>query len=149
MSDSVFAPELSGLEQLRAAFFGKEEFTGIGGTLGMRPVLVEEGRMVFEGVPDKRVYNPIGTVSGGYAATMLDSAMACAVNSRLAAGQACTTLEFKIAFHRPMTTQSGPVRAEGVVVSLGRRAAFAEGKLTDKDGKLCASATSTLIVYPR
>jgi uncharacterized protein (TIGR00369 family) len=80
---------------------------------------------------------------------MLDSALGCAVHSKLEAGQAYTTLELKIAYHRALTKTSGPVRAEGTVVSIGRRAAFAEGRLTDNQGRLCASATSTLLVYDR
>ncbi len=84
---------------------------------------------------------------GGYAATLLDSAMGCAVHSRLKAGQGYTTLELKVAYHKAMTDQSGPVRAEGRVISLGRRAAFAEGKLFNKDGALCATATTTCLVY--
>jgi uncharacterized protein (TIGR00369 family) len=139
---------LTGLEDLRRRFFGEGEdrFTGIGKTLDFRPVLLEEGRVVFEGYPDERFYNPLGIVHGGYAATLLDSAVGCAVHSRLPAGQRYTTLELKVAYHRALTNESGPVRAEGVVLTLGRRAAFAEGKLTDAQGRLCASATSTLLI---
>ena len=139
----------TGLEQLRAAFFGDTPYRGIGKTMGFRAVELHEGRVVFEGDPDERVYNPIGTVHGGYAATLLDSALACAVHTRLAATQGYTTLELKVAYHRALTHESGPVRAEGVVVSIGRRAAFAEGRLIDKQGRLCASATSTLLVFER
>jgi uncharacterized protein (TIGR00369 family) len=150
MSDIDERP-LTGLEQLRRAFFGTGEhaFTGIGKTLDFRIVELAEGRVVFEGDPDERVYNPIGTVHGGYAATLLDSAVGCAVHSRLGAGQGYTTLELKVAYHRPLTKESGPVRAEGTVLSLGRRAAFAEGRLVDAQGRLCASATSTLLVFDR
>jgi uncharacterized protein (TIGR00369 family) len=139
----------SGLEQLRQIFFGATPYKGIGKTLDFRPVELEAGRVVFEGNPDERFYNPIGTVHGGYAATLLDSAVGCAVHSRLSAGQGYTTLELKIAYHRALTRESGPVRAEGTVISLGRRAAFAEGKLVDAQGRLCASATSTLLVFDR
>jgi uncharacterized protein (TIGR00369 family) len=142
-------PAPDGLEQLRHIFFGATPYTGIGKTLDFRPVELELGRVVFEGNPDERFYNPIGTVHGGYAATLLDSAVGCAVHSRLVAGQGYTTLELKIAYHRALTRESGPVRAEGVVISLGRRAAFAEGKLTDAQGRLCASATTTLLVFDR
>ncbi|KQR71655.1 PaaI family thioesterase [Rhizobium sp. Leaf341] len=137
---------LSGLDQLRALLAANTP-PPINHT--MRFVLIEiaEGRAVFEGNPDRSVYNPIGSVHGGYAATLLDSACGCAVHSRLAADQGYTTLELKIAYHRPLTEASGPVRAEGRVLSIGRRAAFAEATLTDRDGKLCASATSTLLVF--
>lgn len=142
---------LTGLEQLQRAFFsqGEHAFAGIGRTMDFRPTEMEEGRVVFEGFPDERVYNPIGTVHGGYAATLLDSAIGCAVHSRLKAGQGYTTLELKIAYHRALTKDSGPVRAEGTVLTLGRRTAFAEGKLTDAQGRLCASGTSTLLVFER
>ncbi|MGD0142821.1 MAG: PaaI family thioesterase [Rhizomicrobium sp.] len=144
MNATVELATLSGLEQLRAAFGGA--FKGIGKTLNFRAVTLEEGRVVFEGRPDESVYNPIGTVHGGYAATLLDSAMACAVHSTLKPGQSYTTLELKIAYHRAMTAESGPVRAEGKIVSVGRRAAFAEGRLVDAQGRLCASGTTTCLV---
>ena len=143
------APALSGIEQLRAALGERRATTGIGKTLGFAMVELEEGRVVFEGTPDESVYNPIGTVHGGYAATLLDSCVGCAVHSQLKAGQGYTTLELKVAYHRPMTKDTGPVRAEGKVVQLGRRAAFAEGRLTDAKGRLYATATSTLLVFDR
>ena len=137
--------ELSGIEQLRrmVASGGRAP---IGERLDFHLVEVEEGRAVFEGYPDESVYNPIGTVHGGYAATLLDSACGIAVHSRLAPGQGYTTLELKVAYHRAMTSKTGTVRAEGTVVSFGRRAAFAEARLTDAAGKLLASATSSLLV---
>jgi len=139
----------SGLEQLERIFSGAAGYEGIVKTMNIRPVELEPGRVVFEGNPDDSVYNPIGSVHGGYAATLLDSALGCAVHSKLNGNQGYTTLELKIAYHRAMTRDSGPVRAEGIVVSLGRRAAFAEGRLTDAQGRLCASATSTLLVFDR
>lgn len=136
---------LSGLAQLRAlAASGKRP--GIAVSLDFDFVEIEEGRAVFEGVPGPHAYNPIGTVHGGYAATLLDSACGCAVHSKLAPGQGYTTLELKVAYHRAITTETGKLRAEGVVVSMGRRAAFAEAKLVDQSGRLLASATSTLLV---
>jgi uncharacterized protein (TIGR00369 family) len=138
---------LSGIEQIRAIFAGKTGYQGIAKTLDIRPVSAEVGFVVFEGSPTPAVYNPIGTVHGGYAATLLDTVMGCAVHSSLKAGQAYTTLELKVAYHRTLTDSSGPVRAEGRVVSIGRRTAFGEGKLFDKDGKLCATATTTCLVF--
>ena len=85
-------------------------------------------------------------VHGGYAATLLDSAYGCAVHSQLGATQTYTTLELKVAFHKPLSSETGPVRAEGTILSLGRRVAFAAAKLTDASGRLYASATSTLLV---
>jgi len=143
------SPAPSGLDELRHIFSGATRYEGIVKLLNIRPVDVEPGRVVFEGDPDESVYNPLGSVHGGYAATLLDSALGCAVHSKLGAAQAYTTLELKIAYHRPLTKDSGTVRAEGKVVSIGRRAAFAEGRLTDGQGRLCASATSTLLVFDR
>jgi uncharacterized protein (TIGR00369 family) len=140
------AGRLDGLAQLKAMI------AGIGGppiaeTLGFRLVDVEPGFAVFEGEPGRPVYNPIGSVHGGYAATLLDSACGCAAHSRLDPGQGYTTLELKVAYHRALTEMSGRVRAEGRLLSFGRRAAFAEAKLTDAAGRLCASATSTLLIF--
>ena len=139
---------LSGVDQLRA-WLASGRQPAIGETLGLRLVEVEEGRAVFEGIPGLHVYNPIGMVHGGYAATLLDSACGCAVHSRLTAAQAYTTLELKVAYHNAITAGTGLVRAEGRVISLGRRAAFAEATLTDASGRLYASATSTLLVMDR
>ena len=94
-------------------------------------------------------YNPIGTVHGGYAATMLDSACGCAVHSKLTATQGYTTLELKVAYHRPMTIDTGLVRTEAKLLSFGKRVAFAEATVTDADGRLYASATSTLLIFDR
>jgi uncharacterized protein (TIGR00369 family) len=118
-------------------------------TMGFALVEIEAGRAVFEGTPGASVCNPIGSVHGGYAATLLDSASGCAVHSRLSATQGYTTLELKISYHRPPSDTSGLVRAEGRLLSFGRRAAFAEGKLLDAEGRLCASATSTLLVFDK
>lgn len=139
------SPGMTGLEQLQA-LLAQGRQPGIGGTLRFAAVSFEEGLAVFEGDPDVHAYNPIGTVHGGYAAALLDSACGCAVHSRLAPGQSYTTLELKVAYHRAMTRDTGTVRAEGRVVSLGRRAAFAEARLTDRSGRLLASATSSLLV---
>jgi uncharacterized protein (TIGR00369 family) len=119
----------------------------IGETLEFALVELERGRVVFEGSPSPKVFNPIGSVHGGYAATLLDSACGCAVHSSLPAGQGYTTLELKVAYHRALSEKSGPVRAEGKLVSLGRRVAFSEARLVDSEGRLCASATSTLLVF--
>lgn len=138
---------LSGLEQLRA-IVAADTPPPINTTMGFALVEIEEGHAVFEGHPSRSVYNPIGSVHGGYAATLLDSACGCAVHSRLSADQGYTTLELKVAYHRPLTDVSGPVRAEGSIVSIGRRTAFAQGRLIDRDGRLCATATSTLLIFP-
>ena len=138
----------SGIEQLRAGLNAVGAH-GIGKTMGFKVVEIEEGRVVFAGTPGREVYNPIGAVHGGYAATLLDSACGCAVHSKLAADQAYTTLELKVSYHKGMTAETGEVRAEGRVIQMGRRAAFAEAKLTDSTGRLLASATSTLLVMQK
>jgi len=140
--------ELTGRERLEV-LMAAEKGPGIVGLLDMRLIEVGDGVAAFEATPSHSVYNPIGSVHGGYTATLLDSACGCAVQSKLAANQGYTTLELKIAYHKGMTAQTGPVRAEGRVVSIGRRAAFAEATLKGEDGKLYASATSTLLVFER
>jgi uncharacterized protein (TIGR00369 family) len=142
------APGLDGLAQLRALIASGRR-PGIAVTLQFTLVQVEPGFAVFTGTPGEHAYNPIGMVHGGYAATLLDSACGCAVHTRLTAEQAYTTLELKVAYHKPITRDTGELRAEGRVVSMGRRAAFAEGKLVDAEGRLYASATSTLLVIAR
>jgi uncharacterized protein (TIGR00369 family) len=140
--------ERTGLEQLQALVAGDRR-PGIVETLDFNFVEVEEGRAVFEGVPGLHAYNPIGTVHGGYAATLLDSACGCAVQSKLSGTQGYTTLELKVAYHKAIIAKTGLVRAEGRVVTIGRRAAFAEATLKDAEGRLLASATSTLLVFER
>jgi uncharacterized protein (TIGR00369 family) len=142
------AERLDGLAQMQA-FLGDPRKLPIAQTLDFALVEVEPGRAVFEGVPGRKSYNPIGSIHGGYAATLLDSACGCSLHTRLTADQAYTTLELKIAYHRALTSESGVVRAEGNILSLGRRVAFVEAKLVDAQGRLCASATSTLLIFDR
>ncbi|HTR06206.1 MAG TPA: PaaI family thioesterase [Paraburkholderia sp.] len=139
---------LTGLEQLQR-MLESGRGPSICETLGFELAEVDEGRVVFAGTPGLHVYNPIGTVHGGYAATLLDSACGCAAHSRLGPNQGYTTLELKVAYHRPLTADTGLVRAEGRVLSIGRRAAFTEASITDAQGRLYASATSTLLVFER
>ena len=141
-------PGQSGLEKLRA-LMALDRMPGILGALRIEFVEIEEGWAAFEGVPGLHAYNPIGSVHGGYAATLLDSACGVAVQSRLGPSQSHTTLELKVAYHKAIKAETGRVRAEGRVVSLGRRVAFAEASLVGADGKLYASATSTLLVIDR
>lgn len=142
------AAALTGLEQLRALIVSGRR-PGIAVSLDFNLVEVEPGRAVFEGTPGLHAYNPIGVVHGGYAATLLDSACGCAVHANLSATQAYTTLELKVAFHKALTKDTGPVRAEARIVSMGRRVAFTEAKLTDASGRVYATATSTLLVMDK
>lgn len=146
--NEVAADGLDGLSQLRALMAAGRK-PGILVALDFDFIEIEAGRAVFAGTPGEHAYNPLGMVHGGYAATLLDSACGCAVHSRLTASQRYTTLELKVAYHKPITKESGLLRAEGCVLSLGRRAAFAEAKLTDARGKLYASASSTLLVFEK
>ncbi|WP_342640577.1 PaaI family thioesterase [Rhodoligotrophos ferricapiens] len=140
--------ELSGLEQMQALIRAGGR-APIGETLEFQLVEVGDGLAVFEGTPGPHAYNPVGSVHGGYAATLLDSACGCAVHTKLSAEQAYTTLELKVAYHKALTAKTGTVRAEGRVLTIGRRVAFSEAKLVDSAGALYASATSTLLVFAR
>jgi uncharacterized protein (TIGR00369 family) len=142
------AREMDGLSFTRALLTGELPPPPIAELLGFRPVEVGQGRAVFELVPGERHYNPIGSVHGGVAATLLDSAMGCAVHTTLPAGSGYTTLELKVNFVRGLTAQTGPVRCEGVVVHRGGRVATAEGRIWENDGdRLVAHATCTCLVF--
>lgn len=116
--------------------------------LGFHLIEAGQGRTVFEGLPEFRHYNPIGTVHGGFAATLLDSALGCAIFSTLQKGDAWTTLELKLNFVRALTKDTGPVRAQGRVIHRGRTVATSEGDLKDAAGKLYAHATTTCMIFP-
>ena len=146
MSDVADAPD--GLQQVRD-LLARGAQPPIGRTLDFSLVEVERGRAVFEGTPDERHYNPMGGVHGGYAATLLDSACGIAVHSMLKPDQGFTTLELKVSYLRGMNDTTGPVRAEGRVVNIGRRVAFAEADIRDAEGRLMATATSTLLVLAK
>jgi len=141
------AAGMSGLELLRGMIAGQFPPPPIMQLIGFDLIEVEHGRAVFEGTPAFQHYNPLGTVHGGYAATLLDSCMGCCVHTTLPKGVGYTTLEFKVSLIRPITSETGPVRAEGKIVSSGRRVATAEGRLTDSGGRLLAHATTTCLVF--
>jgi uncharacterized protein (TIGR00369 family) len=139
---------MSGMEMFAAIARGDLPRPMIGGIMNMLPIAFEPGRFVFQGTPAIEHYNPLGVVHGGFAATMLDSCVGCAVHTMLPAGSGYTTLELKVNYIRAMTDKTGPVRAEGRTLSVGRQAAVAEGRLTDSSGKLLAFATTTCLVFP-
>ncbi len=142
------APGASGLDALLAlAASGRKP--GIMETLQFDYVEFADGRAVFEGIPGDHAYNPIGVVQGGYAAALLDAAMGCAVHSKLSPTQAYTTLEFKMSFIAPVLRDTGVVRATGTALKVGRRAGFADGVLTDSEGRVLVTASSTLLVFDR
>ncbi|NIA70754.1 PaaI family thioesterase [Pelagibius litoralis] len=137
---------LSGLALLQGMVEGRFPPPPMAELLGFMLDSVAAGEAIFRGVPDRRHYNPLGTVHGGYAATLLDSAMGCAVHSTLQIGEGYTTMEFKVHLVRAMTEGVGDVLAKGAVIHRGRRSATAEAKLVDADGKLYAHGTTTCMI---
>jgi uncharacterized protein (TIGR00369 family) len=140
--------ELSGLQLLQAMIDGRVPGPAISQTLGFRLVEVEAGRAVFEGDTGPHLLNPLGSVHGGFALTLIDSAAGCAVHTLLAAGTGYTTVETKANFTRAISADAGTIRCEGRVLHHGRQIATAEATLTGADGKLLAHGTSTLIILP-
>lgn len=140
--------QLSGLDFLRGIIDGRFPGPPISELLGFRIVRADPGEVAFATTPAFHHYNPIGTVHGGFIATLLDSCMACAVQTTLPAGQGYTSLELKVNFVRALTEASGPMLAEGRVVHAGRRQGTAEGYLRDADGKLYAHGTTTCMIFP-
>ena len=141
------ARTLSGLQWMQGWAEGRLPAPPIGQVFDFDIAQVEPGRVVFTGTPDARFYNPIGTVHGGYAATLLDSYMGCAVHTTLAPGQWHTTLEIKINYVRPMFENTGEVRCEASVINMGKTVATADGKLLDGKGRLIAHGTTTCMIF--
>jgi uncharacterized protein (TIGR00369 family) len=138
---------MSGLDFVRAIFDGRLPAPPIMQNVEPFDSTAETGHVVFHSVPGFRHYNPIGSVHGGYAAILLDSAMGLAVQSTLPAGTGYATLEFKISFVRGMSETSGVIRTEGRVLNAGRRVATAEARITDAKDRLLAHATTTCLVF--
>ncbi|MDX2004651.1 MAG: PaaI family thioesterase [Meiothermus sp.] len=141
------ARDLSGLEYLQAMQRGELPWPPIGQLMNFQPHEVEAGRVVFRFTPAEYHYNPIGSVHGGVACTLLDSVMGCAVHSQLPKGVGYTTLELKVNYLRPMTAQTGEVFCEGRVIYLGGRQATAEGYIKDGAGKVYAHSTTTCMIF--
>jgi uncharacterized protein (TIGR00369 family) len=139
---------MSGLEFMRAVLEGKLPAPPIAATMDFTGAEADEGRVVFVGEPGEFLYNPIGVVHGGYAMTLLDSAMGCAIQTTLPQGEGYTSLETSVNFVRPITKETGPVRCEGKVLHRGGRIATAEGRLVaEKTGKLLAHGTTTCLIF--
>ena len=138
---------MGGLAFVRGLVDGTLPLNTIAQTLGYDVTEAESGRVVVTLVPDNTHLNPSGTVHGGLAATLLDSAMGLAIWTTLEKGLGQTTLEFKISLIRPITPGMGTIRAEGVVLNRGRRVGTAEGRITDERGRLLAHGTTTCLIF--
>jgi len=137
----------SGMEVMQAMLAGEFPYPHIAETLDFALIEVEPGKAIFQGTPQLKHYNPLGTVHGGWYATLLDSAVGCAVHTMMPAGRAYTTAELSINIVRAASHQSGPLRAIGTVIHCGRQLATAEGRIVGPDGKLYAHATTTCLVF--
>lgn len=146
LASAAAGARLSGIDYLRAVSGGELPPPPIAVTLRIAPLEIAEGRVVFAGEPGEEHYNPIGVVHGGYAATLLDSALGCAVQTTLPTGQAYTSLTLEVKFVRPITRDTGPVRCEAEVVHRGRRQATAAARLADGEGRLLAHGASTCML---
>jgi uncharacterized protein (TIGR00369 family) len=136
-----------GVSFLRGMMEGRHPGAPFAAEMGFDLAEVEEGRVVFVGTPSARFFNPLGTVHGGWTATILDSAMACAAHSTLKAGEGYTTLEMKLNYVRPVMPESGLVRCEGRLIHRGATVITTEGSLVDARGKLLAHGTETCVVF--
>ena len=141
--------EMTGLEFVQSLVDGSLPLNTMAETLGYDITEVESGRVVVTAVPNDTHLNPAGGVHGGLSATLLDSCMGLAVLSKLEKGLGQTTLEFKISLVRPITPETGLIRAEGIVLTCGRRVGTAEGRVTDANGRLLAHGTTTCLIFPR
>jgi uncharacterized protein (TIGR00369 family) len=138
---------MSGLQFVQGLADGTLPLNTIAGTLGYDVSEAANGRVVVTIAPNDTHLNPAGTVHGGLAATLLDSCMGLAIQSTLAKGVAQTTVEFKISLIRPITPETGPIRAEGTVLNCGRRVGTAEGRIVDGKGRLLAHGTTTCLIF--
>jgi uncharacterized protein (TIGR00369 family) len=141
------AREMSGVAFLRAMMNGELSHPPLAATLGFRLAEVEEGRVVFEGTPAEYHYNPLGTVHGGYALALFDSALGCAILSKLPAGMLQTTTDVQVRFIRPMTSQTGLVRCEATALHVGRTTGVSEARLSDAAGKLIGIGTTACAIF--
>jgi uncharacterized protein (TIGR00369 family) len=137
----------TGLEVMQALLAGELPFPHIAQTMDFSLVKVAAGMAVFQGTPQLKHYNPLGSVHGGWYATLLDSALGCAVHTTMPVGYAYTTAELSVNIVRAATSETGPLRAIGQVIHSGRRLATAEARVVDPDGKLYAHGTTTCLVF--
>lgn len=147
-ASAVLSEEADGLELLNRIKDGRVPPPGMAVLMGLEMIEVERGRVVFAATPTTAHANPAGALHGGFAATILDTCMTCAVQSTLKAGLACTTLDLHIHFTRGANDKTGLLRAEGKIVHAGRQFATAEGRLTDPQVRLIAHATTSCLIFP-
>jgi uncharacterized protein (TIGR00369 family) len=145
--DATRQKEITGLEFVQGLASGSLPLNTIARTLGYDVTEAEHGRVVIVADPNDTLLNPAGTVHGGFSATLLDSCMGLAIQSTLEKGVAQTTLEFKISLVRPITAETGTIRAEGSVLSRGRRVGTAEGRIVDRNGRMLAHGTTTCLIF--
>jgi uncharacterized protein (TIGR00369 family) len=145
--DAARQKEMTGLEFVQGLASGVLPLNTFARTLGYDVTEAEHGRVVIVAEPNDTLLNPAGTVHGGFSATLLDSCMGLAIQSTLEKGLGQTTLEFKISLVRPITSETGTIRAEGTVLSRGRRIGTAEGRITDRTGRLLAHGTTTCLIF--
>ncbi len=143
---AIAAQRMSGLDYLKALMRGEFSTAPLSRALNFTLIEVEMGRAVFQSQPAEYHYNPIGSVHGGYAATLLDSALGCAVHSTLQAGVGYTTVQLQVNMVRAMNIDTGMLLCEGNVIHTGRRMMTAEGRLMDKSGRVYAHGTSTCLI---
>mgnify|MGYP001304289362 CR=1 FL=1 len=142
------ARTMDGMTLFKGLLEGRFPAPPISRALGFKVAEVERGRVVFDYTPVFDHYNPLGTVHGGVAATLLDSVMGCCIHTTLEAGKGYTTVEIKVNYVRAMTDKTGPVKAEGKVINVGSRIATSEGRLHDGSGRLLAHGTTTCLIFP-
>lgn len=138
----------TGLQLLERVVAGEYPAPSIAARMNFALVEIEAGRAVFRGLPGERHLNPLGGVHGGWAATVMDSALGCCIHAMLGIGEAFSTAEMKINYTRPITPQTGVVTCEGKVVHKGRTLAVSEARLTDGAGRLLAFGTETCSIFP-
>lgn len=142
------ARSVDGLALMTGIMEGRFPAPPIAKALGFWMTKVEFGNVTFDYEPVFDHYNPLGSVHGGIAATLLDSVMGCCIHTTLKAGSGFTTLEIKVNYVRAMTDKTGPVKAEGKIINVGSRVATSEGRLVDASGKLLAHGTTTCLIFP-
>lgn len=141
-------PKLDGIEFMNKIAAGELPGAPIAGHFGLDVVEVGDGTVTFRCSPDESHYNPIGMVHGGLVCTLLDSALGCATHTTLPAGTGYTSIEIKVNFLRPVSADNGPLICTGRVTKPGRRVTFAEGEVVDNEGKVVATASGSLLIFP-